>query len=131
VICQFRKDNKDVFEDAFTKVLVLAHELGVLKKKGGNSGDGTKVRANASKHKAVSYKGAGKLIEELRGQVSELVKMADDADGKGLEEGFIISEEIERREERISKLEAAKTAMEKMYAEAQAEGSKKGKKLDD
>jgi hypothetical protein len=70
-------------------------------------------------------------IEEMRSQVAELVKMAEDADGKGLEEGLIISDEIQRREERIKKIQAAKTAMEQMYAEAEAEGSKKGKKLDD
>jgi transposase len=131
VICQFRKDNKEVFEETFTKVLLLARHLGKLKKAGGSSVDGSKFRANASKHKAVSYKRAGEIIEEIRGQVAELMKMAEEADGKELEEGIIISDEIQRREDRIKKLEAAKIAMEQMYAEAEAEGAKKGKKLDD
>ena len=129
-ICRFRKDNKGAFEEAFTKVLVLAHQLGKLKKKGGGSVDGTKVKANASKHKAVSYKRAGEIIEELRLEVCELVKMAEEADGKGLEEGLLISDEIQRREDRQAALQAARAEMEKMYAEA-AEGTKKGKKLDD
>jgi hypothetical protein len=131
VICQFRKNNKEAFEDAFTKVLVLARQLGKLKKKGGNSVDGSKFRANASKHKAVSYKRAGEIIEELRAQVVELMQLADDADGKALEDGLILTEEIQRREDRITKLEAAKKSIEKMYEEAKSEGSLKGKKLDD
>jgi transposase len=131
VICQFRKDNKEVFEETFTKVLVLARQLGKLKKSGGNSVDGSKFRANARKHKAVSYKRAGEIVEELRGQVAELMKLAEDAEGQGLEEGLIVTDEIQRREDRIAKLEVAKAAMEQMYAEAAEEGSKKGKKLDE
>ena len=65
VICAFRTNNKEAFEETFTKVLLLAHELKVLKKKGGASGDGTKIKANASKHKAVSYKRAGEIIAEM------------------------------------------------------------------
>ena len=131
VICQFRKDNKEVFEETFTKVLLLAHQIKKLKKVGGISVDGTKARANASKHKAVSYKRAGEIIEELRGEVAELVKLAEEADGRGLEEGLTIPEEIKRREERVVALEAARKEMEKMYEEAAEEGSKKGKKLEE
>jgi len=130
-ICRFRKDNKEAFEEAFTKVLVLANQLGKLKKRGGGSVDGTKMKANASKHKAVSYKRAGEIIEELRKEVGELVKMAEEADGKGLEEGLLIDDEIQRREDRQAALQAARVEMEKMYKEAEAEGTKKGKKLDD
>ena len=131
VICQFRKDNKEVFEETFTKVLLLARQLGKLKKVGGVSVDGTKGRANASKHKAVSYKRAGEIIEGLRGEVAELIKMAEEADGKGLEDGLKIPDEIKRREDRVAALEAARKEMEKMYEQAQEEGSKKGKKLDE
>ena len=131
VLCQFRKDNKEVFEETFTKVLLLAHQMKKLKKVGGISVDGTKVRANASKHKAVSYKRAGEIIEALRGEVLELVKMAEETDVKGLEEGLKIPDEIKRREDRVAALEAAQAEMERMYAEAAEEGSKKGKKLDE
>ena len=131
VICAFRKDNKELFEEAFTKVLLLARQLKQLKKVGGISVDGTKVRANASKHKAVSYKRAGEIIAELRGEVSELVKMAEEADGQGLEQGLTIPDEIKRREDRAAAIEEARKAMEKMYEEAAQQGSKKGKKLDE
>jgi hypothetical protein len=110
---------------------LLARQLGKLKKKGGASVDGSKFRANASKHKAVSYKRAGEIIEEPRGQVTELMQTADEADGKGLEDGLFANDEILRREDRIAKPETAKAAMERMYAEARAEGSKKGKKLEE
>ena len=89
LVCAFRTNNKEAFEETFTKVLLLAHELKVLKKKGGSSGDGTKVKANASKHKAVSYKRAGEIIREMEAEVKELMKLAEEVDGKGLENGFV------------------------------------------
>jgi transposase len=131
VICAFRRNNKEVFEETFTKVLLLARQMKKLKRVGNISLDGSKFRANASKHKAVSYKRAGKIIEELRGEVAELVKMAESADVKGLEEGLKIPDEIKRREERVAALEKARREMEQMYEEAAEEGSKKGKKLDE
>ena len=131
VICAFRKDNEELFEQTFTKVLLLARQMKKLKKVGGISVDGTKIHANASKHKAVSYKRAGEIIEEIRSEVAELVKMAEEADGKGLEEGLTIPEEIKRREDRIAALEEAKKEMEKMYEEAKEEGRNKGKELEE
>ena len=131
VICAFRKENKEAFEEAFTKILLLARQLKKLKKVGGISVDGTKVKANASKHKAVSYKRAGEIIKELEGEVQELVKMAEKADGRGLEEGMTIPEEIQRREERQAALAVARAEMEKMYEEARREGAHKGKKLEE
>ena len=75
-----------------------------LKKVGNISVDGSKVKANASKHKAVSYKRAGEIIAELELEV-QLVRLAEEADGKVLEEGLKIPEEIQRREERKAVLE--------------------------
>jgi len=54
-ICTFRRNNGDLFSESFVKVLAYAQTLGVLKKRGGVSVDGTKMGANASKHSAVSY----------------------------------------------------------------------------
>jgi len=130
VICTFRKENKEAFEQAFTKILVLGVKTEKLKKVGGISVDGCKVKANASKHKAVSYKRAGEIIKEMEAEVQELVRLAEEEDGKGLEEGLKIPEEIQRREDRKAAMERARAAMEEMYAEAAAEGSKKGKKLE-
>ena len=131
VICAFRKRNKEAFEEAFTKILLLARQMKKLKKVGGISVDGTKIKANASKHKAVSYKRAGEIILELEEEVQKLMKMAEEADGKGLEEGLLIPEEIKRREDRKAALENARKAMEEMYLEAEAEGANRGKKLEE
>jgi len=130
VICAFRKENKEAFEEAFTRILLLARQMKVLKRVGGISVDGTKIKANASKHKAVSYKRAGEIISELQEEVKELVRMAEEADGKGLEAGLSIPEEIKRREDRQAALKTARAEMEKMYEEAAQTGEKKGKKLD-
>ena len=107
-----------------------------LKKVGGISVDGTKIKANANSnhrfaHKAASYKRAGEIIAELEEEVQKLVKMAEDADGKALEEGLTVPEEIQRREERKAALQIARKAMEEMYKEAEAEGINKGKKLEE
>jgi hypothetical protein len=131
VICAFRKDNKAVFEETFTKILLLAQQTGKLKKVGGVSVDGSKFQANASKHNAVSYKRAGEIIERLKEEVKQLMQLAEEADGTALETGLSIPEEIKLRNERKKALETARIKMEKMYEAAQEEGSKKGKKLDE
>ena len=58
-ICAFRRKNRELFEKAFVEVLLMAQETVGLKKVGTVSIDGTKIKANASKHAAVSYKRAG------------------------------------------------------------------------
>lgn len=61
-ICTFRRTNRELFEKAFVQVLFMAQETAGLKKVGSVSVDGTKIKANASKHSAVSYKHAGEQI---------------------------------------------------------------------
>jgi len=131
VICAFRKDNREVFEETFTKILVLAQQVGKLKKVGGVSVDGSKFHANASKHNAVSYKRAGEIIETLKAEVKQLVLLAEEADGKVQETGLNIPEEIKRRKDRKKVLEKARIEMERMYEAAQEEGIKKQKKLEE
>ena len=131
VICAFRKDNKEVFEETFTKILVLARQMKKLKQTGGASADGTKIHANASKHRAVSYKRAGEIIEELKEEVKQLMRTAEEADGKAEKPAIDIPGEIKLREERKKALEEARAEMEKMYEEAKEEGAKKEKKLDE
>jgi transposase len=121
VICRFRTNNREAFREAFTKVLMMAVEMGVLKRVGWVSVDGTKVHANASKHGAVSYKRAVEMIEELEGEVEGLIRKAEDADRVPLESGLKIPEEIERREERKAALESAKGVMEERYEQARKE----------
>jgi transposase len=130
VICRFRTENREGFAELFTKVLVMAQEMGYLKQVGNISVDGTKVHANASKHSAVSYKRAVQMIEEAKKEVEELLKKAEAADSRPLEDGLTIPEEIKLREERKAALEGAKREREKRYEEAKGEqegaGAEKG-----
>lgn len=116
-ICKFRRDNGVAFKKAFVSVLELASELGALKKVGGISVDGTKIKANASKHSAVSYEKAGDLIERLAGEVEQLMSKAENADAKPLEDGLSIPDEITHRNGRIDKLKQARQIIEERHAE--------------
>lgn len=116
-ICTFRTNNGALIKDTFTSVLLLAKELKVLKV-GTVSVDGTKVLANASKHKAVSYKRAGEQIQLIQEEVDELLRRAEDADRKELADGLTIPDEIARREKRIQKLKEARGIIEARAKEA-------------
>jgi hypothetical protein len=67
----------------------------------------------------------------MKEEVKKLTMMAEEADGGGLEEGLNIPDEIKRRKDRQAALKTAKAAVEEMYKEAQAQGEKEGKKLED
>jgi len=134
-ICSFRLKNRKAFKEAFVKVLMMAVELGHLKKIGGVSIDGTKINANASKHAAVSYKRAGEMIKQLELEIEELTSMAEKADSTPLDDGLTIPDEIKRREDRKSKLNEARKVIEERYEEIkqqkQAEYNEKQKKRDE
>lgn len=114
-ICEFRRKNRKLFGRAFTDVLVMASQIGGLKKVGDVSIDGTKVKANASKHSAVSYKRAGEQIAMLQREVEELLAKADEADSTPLDDGLTIPDEITRREDRIESLKQARELIEARY----------------
>ena len=82
VIRAFRKGSKEAFEETSAKILLLARRMKKLKKAGNVSAGGSKFRANAGKHKAVSCKRAGEIIEEMKGEVKQLMLFAEEADGK-------------------------------------------------
>jgi hypothetical protein len=74
--------------------------------------DGTKVLANASKHAAVSYERAGQMIEQLAGEVAQLIAKAEQADSTPLQDGLRIPQEITRRQERKAALARARAEIE-------------------
>jgi len=78
-ICTFRRENAAVVKEAFVEVLRLASEMKLLKV-GVVSVDGTHIRANASKHKNVRYDRAGQLERQLREDVEELLRQAENQD---------------------------------------------------
>src|SRR6204780_788079 len=78
-ISDFRKIHIETLQKLFEQVLAMALEVGAVKV-GRVSLDGTKVKANASKHKAMSY---GRIIEkqqQLKGEVKRLLEQAEAAD---------------------------------------------------
>lgn len=112
-LCKFRRENKELFEATFVRVLGLAQELKLARF--GQitiAGDGTKVAANASKHAAVSYQRAGEMIAQLELEVKQLVAKAEQADAAPLDDGLSVPDEIVRREHRKAALEKARAAIE-------------------
>ena len=116
-ICEFRRRHLDDFKQLFVEVVGLARELG-LARFGKLSVDGTKVRANASKRKAMSY---GRMQEEerrLSGEIDELLRAADDADlaedlRLGVDvRGDELPAELRRWEDRVAAIRAAKARLE-------------------
>jgi hypothetical protein len=79
-----------------------------LVKLGQISLDGTKIKANASKHKALSHGHIEKLEAQLREEVQALLKKAAEVDQEDLADGFDLPAEVARREERLKALAEAK-----------------------
>ena len=110
-IANFRKTFLPEITDLFAQVLVIAHELGVLKL-GRISVDGSKIHADASKSHAVSYGRLLQLESRLRVEVEELMALGEKADHKDLPEGLDVEFEIALRQERLLNLAQAKAVLE-------------------
>ncbi len=78
-IARFRRENFDAVSESFLQVLLLAKELKLLRV-GLVSVDGSKFKANASKHRSVSHERAGALITQLEGKIAALLGRAEAAD---------------------------------------------------
>jgi len=115
-IANFRKRFLPQISDLFVQILSIAQEAGLLKV-GKVSLDGTKVKANASKHKALSYGHIKKLQSQLEAEVETLLKKAQEADNSKSDEGLNIPEELERREDRLEVIKEAKTKIEQRVKE--------------
>lgn len=106
-LAHFRKTFLVELEDLFVQVLALAQAMKLVKL-GQISLDGTKIKANASKHKALSYGHIEKLEAQLREEVQALLKKAADADQEELSDGIDLPAEVARREDRLKALAEAK-----------------------
>ena len=118
-LATFRQTFLPQLKDLFVQVLLLAQEAGVLKL-GTISLDGTKVHADASKHKAVSYKRLRELEAQLRTEVEELFALSEESDQSERPDGLVVREEIARREDRLARLAEAKAVLEARAAERTA-----------
>lgn len=115
-IASFRKRFLKELKALFVQILLIAHEMGVLKL-GSVSLDGTKIKANASKHHALSWGYARKLEQQLKDEIKDLLHKAKQADKEDLPEGMNIPEELARRESRLEAIAAAKAQIEQRAAE--------------
>jgi transposase len=110
-IAAFRKRFIGEIEPLFVEVLKLARQMGMLKM-GTVALDGTKVHANASRHSALSYGHIKKIEKQLKKEVQQLLRLAEQADGVNVPDGMSIPEELERREVRLAALAEAKAKIE-------------------
>ena len=121
-ICKFRRENFDAIGEAFLQLLQLARQLKLLKL-GTVSVDGTHLRANASKDRNVRYDRAGELEEQLKIDIADLMRKAEEADASGADDGQTLPKEIARRERLLEKLKAARESLEEQ-ARARAESER-------
>jgi len=118
-IAAFRQRFLKEIEALFVHILQLAREMGVLKM--GTIGlDGTKIHANASRHSALSYEHAGKIEEQLKAEVADLLAKAEAADAADIPDGMSIPDELERREERLRRIAEARAKIEARAKERHA-----------
>lgn len=111
-IATFRKRFLEELKPLFAQILTIAHTMGVCKL-GKISLDGTKVKANASKHKALSWDHACKLEKQIHAEVNALLRQAEEADRDDLPDGMSIPDELARREKRLDTIARAKTEIQR------------------
>jgi len=115
-IASFRKRFLKELGALFVEILVVGEAMGLVKL-GTISLDGTKIKANASKHKALSWEYANRLEAQLKQEVEELMRLAEEADQRSRPEEMDIPEELKRREERLAAIARAKEEIEKRAQE--------------
>jgi transposase len=130
VLSDFRKDNYKFFKECFKQSVLLAMEAGMASL-GHVSLDGSKFKANTSKHKAMSYGRLKAKEKELTEEIEDLIAKAAKCDEEEDEEyqgktGYEIPEELKMKEQRLAKIKEAKEAIEKREQELNP-----GKKIDD
>ena len=129
---EFRQLHLAEFSALFVQIVQLAREAGLVKL--GRIGiDGTKIKANASKHKAMSY---GRMLEQearLKSEIAELLNQAEAQDAQedaqyGDRRGDELPDELGRREQRLKIIQAAKARLE---ARQRAQDHRDGRRMDD
>jgi transposase len=132
-IAEFRQQHLAAFEALFVQVVAIAREAGIVQV-GALAVDGSKVKAAASKHKAMSY---GRMRDEerrLRDQIAALTTQAEATDAAEDAEygpdvrGDELPAELQRREQRLAAIAAAKARLEARQAD---EDRQKGRTPDD
>ena len=121
-LAEFRRTHADALANLFEQVLAIADKAGMIKLDH-VAIDGTKIQANASKHKAMSYGRMQATSERLREEVRRILEEAEEADRRedaehgANNDGTSLPEELRRRKSRIARI---KEAMAELEAEAAA-----------
>jgi transposase len=132
-LAEFRKNHRAAFGHLFLEVLKLAREAGLVKL-GHLSLDGSKYQANASKHKAMSFRRIQEEEPKLEAEIEAVLKQAaavdeaEDADHGSDRRGDELPEELRRREGRLAMIQEAKRRLEeraRLRARERAEGQGK------
>jgi transposase len=116
-LARFRRDNAEAFTAVFQETVVLALRLG-LARLGHVALDGTKLKANTSKHKAMSYGRMRQREAQLKEEIARLVEQAETQDTAEDQEygvdsdGYSVADELARREARLAKIQAAREHLE-------------------
>ena len=120
-IRDFRALHLAEFTELFVQVVRLAREIGLVKL-GTIAVDGTKIKANASRHKAMSYGRMQSAEAELKAQIEALVQKAAHTDeAEKNEPDLDIPAEIARRQERLAAIAAAKARLEERQRQADSQ----------
>ena len=106
-IATFRKRFLPQLAPLFVQILLIAQQMGCLKL-GKVSLDGTKIKANASRHQALSWKYANELETQIEAEVAELLRQAEEADNSEAPDGLDLTAELARRKERLAASARAK-----------------------
>src|SRR5258708_1073890 len=131
-ISDFSKIDIETLQNLFEQVLAMALECGAIKL-GRVSLDGTKLKANASKHKAMSYGRMNEKQQQLKEEVKQLLEQAEAADEAedrqyGSKRGDELPEELRRRETRRAKIKQAKRVVEQRARDKAREEGKSGER---
>lgn len=110
-IANFRKKFLPQLSALFLQILQVAQKMNIYKL-GKVALDGTKIKANASKHSALSHGHAKKLEKQLKEEIETLMKLAEEADNNSVPDGLDIPDEVARREDKLEVIAAAITEIE-------------------
>jgi len=128
-ISEFRRRHVEALKELFLDVLKLCRKAGLIKL-GHVSLDGTKIKANASKHKAMSYERMAKEEARLQSEIEKLLQEAEEIDQKedtkyGTDKrGDELPDELAFRESRLKKIREAKELLEQEAREAASASGK-------
>ncbi len=115
-ISSFRKRFLPEMKIWFKEILLIGKELGLIKL-GNIYIDGTKVQANASRHKAMSYEYVQKLEKQLEQEIDKLLDLAESKDDFEKDLELDIPKELELRKERLNKIKEAKKVIQQRASE--------------